>query len=167
MVRMFSTILLFNLFESKINVVETKNDKKADIFPLPSFKINKRQIYAYIASALSLSLLHSSPLKNTENDLLKQCSLSVTLIQKPTYSNVISKINICKISKISKIFVRKCLSKFCITFPIPTGNPTLEKIFKIINMNCEEREYLSLGNVVHIANALFMTILNKWSKTKT
>ena len=81
MVRMFSTILLFNLFESKINVVETKNDKKADIFPLPSFKINKRQIYAYIASALSLSLLHSSPLKNTENDLLKQCSLSVTLIR--------------------------------------------------------------------------------------
>ena len=71
----------------------TKNDEKANIFPLTSFKINRRQIYAYITSVLLSSLLHSSPLKNTENGLLNQCSLSLTLIQKPAYRNDCS---ICK-----------------------------------------------------------------------
>ena len=76
MVRIFSTILLFNLFESKINVVMTKNGEKANIFPLSSFKINKKQMYVYTASALLLSSLDSSPLKNTKSGLLKQCSLT-------------------------------------------------------------------------------------------
>ena len=77
MVRIFSTILLFNLFESKINVVMTKNGKKANIFPLSSFKINKKQMYVYTASTLLLlSSLDLSPLKNTKSGLLKQCSLT-------------------------------------------------------------------------------------------
>lgn len=77
MVKIFSTILLFNLFESKINVVMTKNGEKANIFPLSSFKINKKQMYVYTASALLLlSSLDSSPLKNTKSGLLKQCSLT-------------------------------------------------------------------------------------------